>query len=159
MGKIMRRALVGGILVLALQAAPTGFAVSAGNEDATKGSEETAPAIDQAPPENVQNTRGGGRPAAGQFRVNDLIGLTVISADGKDVGEVADLIVDAEAGRIEELVVESESIIGLDYTKFGVDWSQVKVESDPAPEQVTLTVTQEQMTEGFKAKSNGEVQE
>lgn len=71
---------------------------------------ETAPDILAAP-----------RPGIDRTSAERLLGRTVIGADGKELGEVEDVILNASSGDAEKLVIASGGFMGLGEKNVAVD--------------------------------------
>jgi sporulation protein YlmC with PRC-barrel domain len=79
--------------------------------------------------------------AEDQLRADELIGLTVVSADGQEVGEVYDLIFDQE--KLTGIVVGMGGFLGIGEKLVGVNWTQAELQTDPesAKEQIFVGLT------------------
>lgn len=55
-------------------------------------------------------------------RASQLIGMTVRSAEGKDLGTVSDIVLDAEDGRVRYAAVSYGGFLGLGDKLFAVPW-------------------------------------
>jgi sporulation protein YlmC with PRC-barrel domain len=77
----------------------------------------------------------------GQVRASKLIGKSVWSPDGRDIGDVADLILDKE-GRIERVVVSVGGFLGVGDKQVAVPIGEVRW---GAEERLTLDMTRDQL--------------
>jgi sporulation protein YlmC with PRC-barrel domain len=77
----------------------------------------------------------------GQLRASKLIGKSVWGPDGKDIGDVAELILDKD-GRIERVVVSVGGFLGLGDKQVALPLDEVKW---GAEERLTLDMTREQL--------------
>src|SRR5690606_20868640 len=75
----------------------------------------------------------------GQVRADELMGMTVVSADGQDVGEVSDLIFNEEE-KLSGIVVGMGGFLGIGQKLVGVDWSQAELQTDPQSEKERVFV-------------------
>lgn len=62
---------------------------------------------------------------------NTLVGARVQNREGKDVGEIERLVIEAKSGRISHLVVGLGGVAGVGEKKVVVPWSAVAVGVDP----------------------------
>ena len=65
----------------------------------------------------------------GGLRVSDLIGQSVVGADNREVGEIEDVILEAD-GRIAAFIIEMEGGLGLDDREIAVPAGSIRI--DPA---------------------------
>jgi sporulation protein YlmC with PRC-barrel domain len=93
-------------------------------EEAPAEEATTAAAAARAVPEAVIEVQ-----AEGQVRADELMGLSVVSADGQEVGEVYDLIFD-EKEKLAGIVVGIGGFLGIGEKLVGIDWSQAEVHAD-----------------------------
>lgn len=66
---------------------------------------------------------------SGGMRVSDLIGQSVVGADNREVGEIEDVILEAD-GRIAAFIIEMEGGLGLDDREIAVLAGSIRI--DPA---------------------------
>jgi sporulation protein YlmC with PRC-barrel domain len=64
-----------------------------------------------------------------ELRAEDLMGTTVVGPDGKEVGAVEDLIIDAQQ-KITGVVVGVGGFLGIGKKEVGLDWEQAKLAED-----------------------------
>lgn len=108
---------------------------------------------DERPPETVTNTLGGGRPAADQYRAEQLIGMPVETADGERIGDVDDLILDIRNGTIDTLVVGAGGgPLGMGETQYAVEWPHVRVDQRSGRVLLALTAEQVRTAPEFRAR-------
>ena len=99
-----------------------------------------------APVAAQQPSPGGAPPSstrqpAVQVDSSAIVGSTVRSAEGKDIGKVDRLMVDPRDGRIATVVVSMGGTLGMGGRKVAVPWNAVKVAQDDG--KVVLTVNQQ----------------
>lgn len=82
------------------------------NRDAMSPSQPMPP-----PAATTQTTR----PAIDRTSAQNLVGRTVVGADGKDLGEVKDVILNARNGNAEKLVIASGGFLGIGEKNIAVD--------------------------------------
>jgi len=94
---------------------------------------------------NVQQPDGQNQQAQGQqqgqqtqkpdaARAENMIGKTVRGADGEEVGEIEDLILNPQSGQIERAVIGVGGFLGVGERQVAVDWKQIQ----PAPQSEDL---------------------
>jgi sporulation protein YlmC with PRC-barrel domain len=86
---------------------------------------------------------GQSGPASGasqgvQIQGSSLIGSTVRASDGKDLGKVHDVLVDAQEGRISSVVISMGGTLGMGGKQVTVPWNAVQVGRDQQNVIVTL---------------------
>ena len=86
-----------------------------------------------APAALAQAPAGSAGPAgtetSGGLRVSDLIGQSVVGTDNREVGEIEDVILEAD-GRIAAFIIEMEGGLGLDDREIAVPAGSIRI--DPA---------------------------
>lgn len=87
-------------------------------------------------------------------RVSKLIGQNIQNSQGKEVGEINDIVLDAGSGRIRYVAVTYGGLLGVGNKMFAVPYEAFQCKSDPddhAKTIVVLDVTKEQLdgSEGF----------
>ena len=60
-----------------------------------------------------------------------IVGMRVKSAQGKDLGEIDQLIVDRSEGKITHVVVGKGGLLGVGEQKVVLNWSDLKIQPDP----------------------------
>ena len=70
-----------------------------------------------------------GTETSGGLRVSDLIGQSVVGTDNREVGEIEDVILEAD-GRIATFIIEMEGGLGLDDREIAVPAGSIRI--DPA---------------------------
>src|SRR5581483_3908221 len=63
------------------------------------------------------------------LRAEELIGMSVVSSDGKSVGRVSDLILDDQQ-KLAGIVIGMGGFLGIGEKTIGVQWSQVQMRKD-----------------------------
>lgn len=79
----------------------------------------------------------------GQLRASKLIGKNVYGPDNKDIGDVADLILDKD-GRVQQIVLSVGGFLGIGDKKIAVPMSEVKWGQE---DRLTINMTKEQLKE------------
>jgi sporulation protein YlmC with PRC-barrel domain len=92
----------------------------------------TRPSTDQ-PARDTQRDdkqRQAWTPKTGSIESGKLIGMKVRDSQGKDVGEVDQLIVDESDGKITHAVLGKGGVLGIGEQKLVVDWEKLNVQRD-----------------------------
>ena len=76
-----------------------------------------------------------GTETSGGLRVSDLIGQSVVGPDIREVGEIEDVILEAD-GRIAAFIIEMEGGLGLDDREIAVPAGSIRI--DPADSTGTI---------------------
>ncbi len=76
-----------------------------------------------------------GPETSGGLRVSDLIGQSVVGTDNREVGEIEDVILEAD-GRIAAFIIEMEGGLGLDDREIAVPAGSIRI--DPADSTGTI---------------------
>jgi len=92
--------------------------------------------------------------SATTIRVSQLMGMDIVNSRGQDVGEVHDVVLDGETGRLRYLAVTYGGFLGFGDKLFAVPYEAFRYQVDPddGDEYVfVLDVTQQQMegAQGF----------
>jgi sporulation protein YlmC with PRC-barrel domain len=106
-------------------------------------SESQSPQAGQSQPSQPS---AAAQPSGGQQQVlvdaGSIIGSTVRSADGQDIGKVTGLMVEPREGRIRTVVVNMGGTLGVGGKSVSLPWESVKVGQDRG----NLVVTPQQGT-------------
>ncbi|HEY1723370.1 MAG TPA: PRC-barrel domain-containing protein [Magnetospirillaceae bacterium] len=73
-----------------------------------------------------------------------ILGKKVLSGDGKDMGQIVNVIVD-HAGQPRAVVVDFGGFLGVGSRKIAVDWNALHFAPQGKTDQVTLDVTPDQL--------------
>lgn len=82
-----------------------------------------------------------------------LLDITVRGADGEEMGEVENIIVNAE-GNVEKIIVEAQGFLDIGDTHFSVPWDQVEIGAEM--EYVTVPINEDNIAD-FDLFSGSEV--
>jgi sporulation protein YlmC with PRC-barrel domain len=88
-----------------------------------------------APRETFRNTQG-------LHESSDLIGTRIKNAQGKDIGEIDQLLVDPKDGKISHVVVGVGGLLGIGEKQVVVPWSNVRVAADHRGGKAVVTMDQ-----------------
>lgn len=75
-----------------------------------------------------------------------MLGKTVVGANGEEIGEVKDVILDPQSGEARQLIIGSGGFLGIGQKNIPVDFADAQVQ--PGQENITVsTLTREQVRE------------
>ncbi|MDQ1899273.1 PRC-barrel domain-containing protein [Paracoccus sp. WLY502] len=80
--------------------------------------------------------------AENELRIDWITDATVNSPDGEAIGEINDVIVDAEAGTMKAAVIGVGGFLGIGEKQIAVPWDQLEINYDA--QQITSDLTQEE---------------
>lgn len=95
-------------------------------------------------PRTVAGTVGGGRPAADQVRGSELQDFSVVGRDGKEIGSVADIVINYKTGKVDSLSVSAGGFAGVGDKVYGIAWDKVQ-SVDQNGERVQLSVNEDEL--------------
>jgi sporulation protein YlmC with PRC-barrel domain len=96
--------------------------------------------------------------SAEQAMASDLIGTPVMSGEGKELGEISDLILDEKQGLI-GAVVSVGGFLGIGSKKVGVPWQSLQVQTQEGKTVATLDHTEQELADAAAFKTQEEAQE
>jgi sporulation protein YlmC with PRC-barrel domain len=70
-------------------------------------------------------------PDSNAIESGKLTGIKVKSNQGKDIGEISQLIVDHSSGKISHVVLGKGGVLGLGEQRIVLAWSDLKIQPDP----------------------------
>jgi sporulation protein YlmC with PRC-barrel domain len=85
--------------------------------------------------ETFKNTQG-------LHESGDLVGTRVKNAEGKDVGEIDQLLINPKDGKVSHVVVGVGGLAGVGERKVVVPWSDVKIAADQRGGKAVVTMDQ-----------------
>jgi sporulation protein YlmC with PRC-barrel domain len=100
---------------------------------AVTASAQTRPSTDPSAPKDTMRsapTRSSWAPETGHVESSKLIGMKVKNAQGKDVGEISQLIVNPADGKVTHAVLGKGGVLGVGEQKVALSWSDVKIQPD-----------------------------
>ena len=92
----------------------------AGGDPATRPAETNI-----EPAQTVLGTRGGGALARDQIYADDLAEYKVVDGGGNEIGDVADVVLNLETGKVDTLIVSGGGLAGIGDKLYDVPWDQV----------------------------------
>jgi sporulation protein YlmC with PRC-barrel domain len=101
------------------------------------------PATGAAPAKDTWSAREAWRNAEGLYETKKIIGTRVKGADGKDLGEIDQLLIDPKDGKIAHAVIGLGGFAGIGERHVVVKWSDVKLSADAKnPDRMVVTMDQ-----------------
>jgi sporulation protein YlmC with PRC-barrel domain len=98
----------------------------------------------QEQPKSSPGAQGGaaqtGRSGA-QITSESLVGTTVRDGQGKNVGQVSQLLIDAKEGKVTSVIIKRGGAFGLGGQEVSVPWDSLKIQRDQ--DDVVVTIQQE----------------
>jgi len=92
----------------------------------------TASAQTKSGEKSAQPARQAWAPPSGVVESQRLIGMKVRNSEGKDIGEIDQLVVDPADGKVTHIVVGRGGMLGLGEQKVVLEWSDLKLQADPS---------------------------
>ncbi|MCA9258346.1 MAG: PRC-barrel domain-containing protein [Planctomycetales bacterium] len=88
---------------------------------------------------------------AKSVRASELIGMDIVNAEGKELGEVSDLVLGGENGKIRYAAVSYGGFLGMGDKLFAVPWESFQCQRNGGEMQLVLNVSEERLkkAEGF----------
>jgi sporulation protein YlmC with PRC-barrel domain len=96
--------------------------------------------------------------AADEVRADALIGMTVFDTNGDKVGEVKDILFNAE-GQATGVVLSVGGVLGVGAKSVGLNWSEVDVQPDAEAVQIQYTKPQLEAAPDFKTQEAQKAEE
>ncbi len=157
----MRKLMLSSAVVLPFMMAPTfaqDTAVTPAPADSATGTTmgtEGAPAAEVPASENTEAAADAAnaaqvaasgkveqQQAENELRIDWITDATVNSPDGNAIGEINDVIVDAQAGTMKAAVIGVGGFLGIGEKQIAVPWDQLEINYDA--QQITSDLTQEE---------------
>lgn len=91
---------------------------------------------------------------AGTTNVDELMGKTVVGSDGEEIGEVEDVILDADSGEAQQVVIASGGFLGLGERHIAVEYSELQI--DQGADTIQATGLTQQSVESMPEFEYGE---
>lgn len=91
----------------------------------------------------TQTQRQAWAPPSTAVESKQLVGMKVRSDQGKDIGEIDQLIVDPSDGKITHVVLGRGGLLGVGEQKVVLAWSDVKIQPDPSNRDRWVAMTQQ----------------
>lgn len=92
------------------------------------------------PMERDREPRTGWQAPEGVFEASKIVGTRVRSSEGRDLGEIDQLLVNTADGKVSHVVIGRGGIAGVGETKIVVPWSQVRLGRDRDRDGLVATV-------------------
>jgi sporulation protein YlmC with PRC-barrel domain len=100
---------------------------------AVTASAQTRPSTDPSAPKDTMRSapaRATWAPEGGAVESSKIIGMKVKNTQGKDVGEIAQLVVNPADGKVTHAVLGKGGVLGVGEQKVALPWSDVKIQPD-----------------------------
>jgi sporulation protein YlmC with PRC-barrel domain len=94
------------------------------------------------PMERDREPRQAWQAPEGVFEANKIVGTRVRTSDGRDLGEIDQLLVNASDGKVSHVVIGRGGVAGIGETKVVVPWSQVTISRDRDGDRLVAMVDQ-----------------
>lgn len=133
----MAGALASATMILGLSAAP---AHGAGNQDRPANAQGAATTGDQAPAARSATT--GMQATQADMRASKLMGKDVRNAQGQELGEIKDMIVDLERNRVHYVILERGGVLGVGGKAIALPVSRLE---GRAGDELAVNLTEQQM--------------
>jgi sporulation protein YlmC with PRC-barrel domain len=116
----------------------------AGAAQAQQGTQQTQQQMEQP-----QQQRQQSQAQEGEMRANELIGMKVTDSQGKELGEISELVLDLQGGKVHAAVLEFGGILGMGEKNYAFPVSQLKQGKDR--NQLTMDIDKQKLenAEGF----------
>jgi sporulation protein YlmC with PRC-barrel domain len=79
------------------------------------------------------------------LKMNDIVGLTVINHEDKDLGSVDDVVVDLRSGKVRYAAISFGGWLGIGDKLFAVPWEALEVAAKDGERQLVLRRTQDEL--------------
>lgn len=119
-------------LLSTLTVTALGLALAATASAQTQTRPSTQPSTSREDTSRAEPQRKAWTPESNTVESRKLIGMKVKNSQGKDVGEIDQLIVDHSDGKISHVVLGRGGVLGMGEQKLVVSWSDLKIQPDPA---------------------------
>ena len=70
------------------------------------------------------------RDRSGVFKASELIGMKVVGIDGKNLGDIKDLVINPDDGAIDYAVLDFGGFLGIKDKYFAIPWDALEVTPD-----------------------------
>lgn len=95
-----------------------------------------------APTTRTQPQRQAWTPEANAMEASRLMGMKVRTDQGKEVGEISQLIVDHSSGKVTHVVLGRGGVLGVGEQRVALPWSDVKIQRDTDRNRMVAMVEQ-----------------
>lgn len=106
-------------------------------------SSETTSSKQKDAAESSQQTKEHAAQESRSLKASEVMGYTVKNAEGQELGEIEDLVIDPEHGRIAYAVLSFGGFLGMGDKLFAIPWDAMK--PLPAQETIMFDVTKEKL--------------
>lgn len=81
--------------------------------------------------------------AGAAYRVSDLMNMEVVNQTGEDVGDVKDIVLDAQTGRVRYLAMSVGGVLGIGDKLFAVPWQAFRIQQREDETQLVINAEPE----------------
>lgn len=93
--------------------------------------------------------RADARDRSGVFKASELIGMNVLGTDGKNLGDIKDLVINPDDGAIDYAVLDFGGFLGIRDKYFAIPWDALQVASDKSAILIDATKRDLKKAPGF----------
>lgn len=114
----------------------------------------TQPQTEQTQPQQSPagtGSQAGGAQAGITIASDSLLGTTVRDPQGRDLGKVSKLMIDASEGKVTSVIIKQGGTLGMGGTEVSVPWDSLKLQRDQ-DQQLVVTMQQEMLEQTPKAQ-------
>jgi hypothetical protein len=101
----------------------------------------------QSPRHSPQTAHPTFTPPPASLLSGAVIGARVKNAEGKDLGEIDQLVIDPSSGQVSHAVIGVGGLAGVGETKVVVKWSDLRFQPDPTNPRRTITAVDQAVVE------------
>jgi sporulation protein YlmC with PRC-barrel domain len=105
-----------------------------------------SPAFAQ-PRQSAETTHPTFTPPPASLLSRTVIGARVKNAEGKDLGEIDQLVIDLKSGQVSHAVIGVGGLAGVGETTVVVKWSDLRIQPDPTNPRRTITTVDQAVVE------------
>lgn len=118
--------------------------------------QQGTPSTPKSTPSTQRETRQAWSHQEGVVEAKKLMGARIKNAQGKDIGEVEQFLVDPKDGKITHAVIGMGGVAGIGETKVVVPWSEVKVSMDRDKAMVSVDQATLDRAPRYEARERGD---
>ncbi len=103
------------------------------NQEVTQSPTGQTPEISQSPTEYTAEKVKETASMTNQGKLlyaNDLIGMSVVNPKGENIGEIEELVINPQEGRIKEVVASFGGFLGIGSKSVAIPWDELKLSPD-----------------------------
>ena len=89
------------------------------------------------------------RDRSGVFKASQLMGMNVLGTDGKNLGDIKDLVINPDDGAIDYAVLDFGGFLGIKDKYFAIPWDALQVATDKSHILIDATKRDLKQAPGF----------